>query len=790
MPNLIKLDELSVTNLELVGGKAANLAALLQAGFPAPDGFVLTAQAYQTFIQDSGLEHLVRKTAQQASEISISELETAAGELAQAFVTAEMPEEIAEDLRKAYQELGEGPVAVRSSATVEDQPEASFAGQQVTYLNVLGEEDLFSAVTLCWASLWSARALTYRSRSLANDDSIRLAVIVQKMVRAEVAGVLFTANPTTRDPNEIVINATQGLGEAVGSGEVTPDETHINRSNWTVVHSETQNPPFAPDAAYLELAHLGERIELLFGVPQDIEWAWCEGDFFILQARPITTPVAPRLRWDPPHPGSIYTREGVMQLLQEPVSTLFETVGLPALSKAMLGAGSNTFLETINGYVYARVTTPPSRPPTSIFKKIFHHETSAMMRWQAEALPTYRQAVAGLRGEPGKASARELLSHISALAAACAQYWLETSKMLAEAKQAEQRFQAIYQYLRREGDAETGLLVRSRGSRSLEAEQVLYAARQGSLDEYVREFGYALYSLDFAVPLAGEDCSAIEASLRAWEHGAPSPNERQAGRIEEQRAAEERIRAHLEESARRSFDQALASARTAATNREDALFELGLAWAPLRAYALELGRRLKTANALEEPSQVFWLRWNELGVLAAGLDEGKERLPSQAAKAKAREVANVAARDVKAPANVPETAHAVAKMGRPSERHEPEAGNIVTGTSASPGRVTGVARVIRNSQEFERLGQGEILVTRATTPAWTPLFTLSAGLVTDQGGTLSHGAIVAREYGIPAVMGTGDATARIRDGQTITVDGTAGVVYLAADDSSAQADDQ
>ncbi len=774
MLNLIRLDELSPLDIALAGGKATNLASLLQAGFPVPTGFVLSSEAYRAFIKATGLESKVREVVRQAAEMSTTELEEAAGELAQAFVTAEMPETIAEALREAYAALGEGPVAVRSTATSEDLPEASFAGQQATYLNVLGEEDLFSAVTLCWASLWSARALAYRVHIGALSEEITLAVIVQKMVRAEAAGVLFTANPTTRDPDEMLVNATQGYGEAVGTGEVTPDEVHIDRNSWTVSRSETHGPALIPNEAYLELARLGERIEFHFGVPQDIEWAWSEGDFFILQARPITTPLLPRLRWDPPQPGSIYTREGVMDLLQDPVSALFETVGLTALEKASQACDDEyQCYATINGYVYLRVRAKPKHPKGILLGRVFGSKPGETAR--VDLLQTYRQAVDTLRGDPATLKARELMGRISALALACAQYWTEAARVIAEGEQVERAFITLYQKIKQPGDAEVGVLLRSQKNRPLEAETALYESRKGELDDYVREYGHMLFNFDFAVPLAGEDCCAFEANLRAWEQGAPSPAERQAALAKEQRAAEERIHARLTAPAKRRFDQALADAQAAARDRENALFDLGLAWAPLRGYALELGRRLKAAGVFEQAEQVFWLRWNELGVLAAALDEGKQRLPSQALKAMAREDASRAAREAKAPLMVPEPSNAV---GTKREEHTAEAEGALTGAAASPGRVTGVARIIRNSVEFERLGRGEILVTRATTPAWTPLFAIAAGLVADLGGALSHGSTVAREYGIPAVMGTGDATARIEDGQVITVDGTKGIVYL------------
>jgi phosphohistidine swiveling domain-containing protein len=231
---------------------------------------------------------------------------------------------------------------------------------------------------------------------------------------------------------------------------------------------------------------------------------------------------------------------------------------------------------------------------------------------------------------------------------------------------------------------------------------------------------------------------------------------------------------------RRLFDRSLAAAQEAARVREDALFDLGLAWEPLRRYAFELGRRLAGAGVLAEAEQVSWLRHDELRACLKKLERG-DAGPRWADEAESRRREREAARGARIPFTIPER-RVFGLMRRllptAGARRQVE-GEVLTGTGISPGRVTAAARVIDRLGEFERLGRGEILVAHATTPAWTPLFALVGGLVTDLGGALSHGSIVAREYGIPAVMGTGNATERIRDGQVITVDATEGRVYLA-----------
>jgi pyruvate,water dikinase len=230
---------------------------------------------------------------------------------------------------------------------------------------------------------------------------------------------------------------------------------------------------------------------------------------------------------------------------------------------------------------------------------------------------------------------------------------------------------------------------------------------------------------------------------------------------------------------RRPFDRSLAAAQEAARVREDALFDLGLAWEPLRRYALELGQRLAEAGVLTGAEQVFWLRHDEIGTCVQKLERG-EPAASWTDEAESRRQEREAARGARIPFTIPERrVFGLMRRLLPTAEARRQTGReVLTGTATGPGRVMAVARVIHRPEEFERLGRGEILVAHATTPAWTPLFALAGGLVTDLGGALSHGSIVAREYGIPAVMGTGNATERIWDGQVITVDGTQGRVYL------------
>ncbi len=292
--------------LDRAGGKGANLVRLVRAGFPVPVGFIIATSAYRAFVDANGLaKKIVRTLADNPGT-----LEVASVTIRQAFRAGDVPAELARDIAEAYAVLARqsrqdhAPVAVRSSATAEDLPDLSFAGQQDTYLNIIGIDNVLRAVINCWSSLWTARAIEYRARNQVANSEVALAVVVQAMVPSQVSGVLFTANPLTGARDEMMIEATLGLGEALVSGQVDPDNYVVNvtrkiiiakslgansDADWVTQDRRVTQPQALPDDRILQLAALGLRVADYFESPQDIEWAWAAEQFWLLQARPITT---------------------------------------------------------------------------------------------------------------------------------------------------------------------------------------------------------------------------------------------------------------------------------------------------------------------------------------------------------------------------------------------------------------------------------------------------------------------------------------------------------------------
>ena len=284
-------------SIALAGGKGANLGELIRARFPVPEGFVITTRAYDLLFRSNGLDAAVPEILSSHPRDDLSATAETSRKIRTALQNAFFPEPVATAILKAYDRLGGPAVAVRSSATAEDLPTATFAGQQETILNVIGEQALLEAVRACWNSLWSERAILYRTRQQVDQASVKLAVVVQKMVQADIAGVMFTANPISGETEELVIDANPGLGEAVVSGLATPDHYILEKHSLHVKAQEAgrreiivrskmggateQIAPTKADlnialsaAALRNLAKLGVQVERHFGTPQDIEWAW------------------------------------------------------------------------------------------------------------------------------------------------------------------------------------------------------------------------------------------------------------------------------------------------------------------------------------------------------------------------------------------------------------------------------------------------------------------------------------------------------------------------------------
>jgi len=864
---ILEFGEIDGAMLPEVGGKAANLGELTRAGLPVPPGFCLTTEAYRQATEHAVLEEIFDELEHTANS-DIAALSALAARARTAVLAVTIPPAIAEAVAAEYAGLGaDVPVAVRSSATAEDLPFASFAGQQDTYLNIVGRDDVLDAVRRCWASLWTERAVVYRATQGIDSRTVRLAVVVQEMVDAAVAGVLFTANPVTGRRREAVIDASPGLGEAVVSGAVNPDHFVVDTAREVILDRRLGDKRLAihglpgggttrielasgsdaacvSDEQLIALARLGHRVEQHFGSPQDTEWAIdADGTLWLTQARPITTlyplPVkASDGTPDPAGPLRVYFSVNVAQGVFRPFTpagiATFRLIGSGA--SRLFGfpvadplAGPTPFAES-GGRVFIDVTTAVrSRVGRAIMPKVldvmearsavvlralfddprlsitqpsrwpfFHHVGGVALRFH---IPP-RMLHALLRPAQARARVERLGSELDVRLAAPADLtaterldWIVTVLQTEFAPVAPRivpvagaGFIALWLARRLLGpDAQAGdLQTVLRGlphnvttemdmdlwhlATRLRADESLVAEHE--LRTFLRRYGHrAVAEIDLGMPRWSDDPRHLLGMLANYLRMSPTEGAKASpDAMFAQGAAE--AEAMIETLATRAgrlrgpvVRVLLDRARQLAGLRELPKYRFVRIIAAARAELGRVGAELHRLGRIDAPDDVYFLDFAQARAGLVGSD-----LHDVVAAARERYDAELRRR------HVPRVML--------SDGTEPEAtasadvvDGALTGTPASAGTVTGVARVILDPVGAQ-LEPGEILVCPSTDPGWTPLFLTAGGLVMEMGGANSHGAVVAREYGIPAVVGVTDAVATIETGTEITVNGTAGTITV------------
>lgn len=850
MDTLIPFSALRRGDAPRAGGKGANLGELRAAGFPVPEGVVVPTEVYRSFVAASGLQAFIDDTLSSLDWADAAAITRAASEIQRRFEAYPLPVELAHALVEAEAQLG-GPLAVRSSATAEDLAGASFAGQHATLLDVRGPVALGHAVRACWASLWTERALHYRRRAGIDQTSVAMAVVVQRLVPAELAGVLFTANPVSGARDQSLVNVTPGLGESLVSGQVTPGSLTVAAVTGEVL--EQSGEPLLSEAQLAELVALGRRAEVHFGGPQDIEWAIASGRLFLLQSRPISTiepapcrtcPLTPpglddwnRGNEQPPRPYDRWTRTNVGENLPFPVTPLTETMlldlYLPDQSLEERRRGMRRFYGRLyfnEGAMLHNLAEEWGIPAALIERAWGNRERPAsggrlrplrLLRRLGQA--AWSRLRAPRRARVTAASFQAKIdswvgSFDLAAATAC------DDRVLCEVEIARWRgygHEAFKDYLQLNIAAAMAFggleqIVR-RWCPGVEAPSLL----DGLVGVYSAEVGPALRAMARQLRAAGletlalneapaealallrerPEAAAFREELDAFlqRHGHRCPNELEllnprwaeapeqviqfvanylradesagepAAEKSRPEALGEQVALGLGPLRRPAFRALLARARRAAAERDNSRYALIRVLLPLRRLYMLLGERWTARGWLEQADAICFLTSDEIARLVTLPPEevDGERLRAQV---KERRTAYRHWFGVIAP-------DAIAADGTP-QFATPAGATALAGLAASPGRVRGRARVVQDVAEAMALGQGDILVTRATDPGWTPVFPLVSGIVLEIGGQLSHGAIVAREYGVPAVVNVAGAMRAIRDGQLITLDGSTGQVLL------------
>ena len=865
---ILPLNDLSAT-LEMVGGKGVSLSRMANAGFPVPGGYHITTLAYRRFVEENSLQPRILEILERLDVSDLESLTAASQEITAMFINAAIPADVANAVVQAYAGLpGISPaVAVRSSATAEDLPEASFAGQQETYLNVSGADALLDATRKCWASLWTARAIGYRARQDIAAEGVALAVVVQLLIPAEAAGIMFTANPINGERDQVVISASWGLGESVVGGLVTPDTLTLEKSSGNILKRETakkhvqtvrvnegtqeqpvpenlRQVPVLNDQQAAELAGLGKDIESLYHIPMDIEWTLADGKFAVVQARPITALPEPEppvpTEWKLPEGAYAAMRNNIVELMADPLTPLFKTLGLSAvntsMSRLMTGFFGNQdvmpgeLIIPVNEYAYynGSVKFGPMMKivldTPGIMRRMF---TGAVERWTEEGRPRYAETITKWRSmEWRELSSTELLEAIDQLAEAVIDaYGSLVSGVIPAAWISEALFTLTYKLVRRRDDPTAPTFLMGFDSLPIRAEKSLFdiskwireseelsaylkatstteLVAQLNSDQapedvneiewrdwqrrflaHLQEYGHTIYNLDFANPVPADDPTPVLETLKLFVNGqGVNPHERQKVSAERREQATQSMQKRLKGVRLNLFQKNLDRAQRFAPLREDGLADVGMSYPLLRQMLSELGQRFTEAGLIEQIDDIYWLEQDEVEKAAARLDRG-DALSSLAEVIPQRKAIWQSANRAAPPMALPQMkVFGIDIMKLKSGRTKKDGEDTLKGVAASPGTVTAPASVLHGPEDFSKMRTGNVLVASITTPAWTPLFARAAAVVTDVGGPLSHGSIVAREYGIPAVLGTDSATKHIQDGQTITVDGDTGLVTLIQDE--------
>ncbi len=868
--------EISLADLPDVGGKGANLGEMTRAGLPVPPGFCLTAKAYRHFIAQTGISNMIEqlenlKPNNLAATKSISE------QITSLILNTEVPRGLSDLIIEAFdQNMAKNSyVAVRSSATAEDLPEASFAGQQESFLYVY-RDNLLAYIRKCWASLWTERAIHYRQNNGFDHRKVCLAVVVQEMVHSEVSGVAFSINPINRKDSETVIESVWGLGEGIVSGQLSPDRFVVDKLSETIiemslaeksgmiVHNLTgdgtnlipvpeQQRTLATltDRQVLTLLRLVKQIEAHYQEPQDIEWAFAANRFYILQSRPITTlnkgPALPEtepelFNFDPKIEWT--NSGGVKERYHKPLSPLGWSLLEPCQTEGGLyslklvdkkkALAAKTFVANIYGYLYINFSSLRECQPLSLLKPYLAEDATGEFKPERSKLKdlywsikSYRAGTKMIRSldkvfydtlpdylaeidklslyDLAGLSDLELLSHIKQYLELAKSYFRYQTSSLAVA---EGLYNMLAGLLAKSLKADLGLCSKLvsglnnnltveisndvwrlaklvRESQELRAlleslptsvflqQAAALPAGQSflaKLTELLNKHGHVNLNMDIATDFWWENPDIVLSMVKGFltQDETFDPPERERLKQKERTETEQMVRSRLNPMQRVIFNKLLALTQAYVLLRDNRHYYVTMPFSLMKKGIRQLATRLNEKDYLED-QQIFHLTLAEIEQLIQGT------LSKEAARELIRRRAG--AREISL-AELPPFIKGWPKLVGLQVQASDNSSTVLSGVAGSPGTVSGPVKIVRSPADFSAFRAGDILVAVSTDPAWTPLFAIAKAVITEYGGMLSHGAIVAREYNIPAVLNVKNATSVLKDGQVVTVDGNRGRVSI------------
>jgi rifampicin phosphotransferase len=863
MSYVLEFREIHQTQVAVVGGKGAHLGELSRIeGIRVPAGFCVTTDAFGRIMADASsigdrLDRLSRLSPDDRDAIR-----TLSAEIRRALEGIAIPDDLAAPITRAVARLGDqAAYAVRSSATAEDLPTASFAGQQDTYLNVVGPAAILEHISRCWASLFTERAVTYRLRNGFDQRKVQMAVVVQQMVFPQAAGILFTADPVTSNRKVVSVEAALGLGEALVSGRVNADVYKVREGEIVdkaiatkqlaidaspaggteelPIEPEPQEQPALTDAQVVQLAQLGRRIESHFGHPQDIEWCLVEGDFWIVQSRAITTlfPI-PEAADRANH---VYVSVGHQQMMTDPMKPLGVSMWQLTALAPMHEAGGRLFVDvtqrlaspTTRGSILALGKSDPligdalqtivergdflpsladadPAAPGGLLTRDATNPIDTDPAIVTGLIERYQASVADLRRDietksgpalfdflleafaEHKRVLRDPLSIQAIMAGMEATWWLndKLQEWLGEKNAADRLTRSAPHNV----TSEMGLALLDVADVIRPHPDVVAFLEgvkdEGFLDElptlaggveardaieaYLDRYGMrCVGEIDITRPRWSERPATLVPlildNIRNFEPGA-GERRFERGRQEALKSEQEilhRLLA-LPDGARKAEEtkQMIDRVRTFIGYREYPKYFIISRYFVYKQALLEEAERLVQAQVLHERDDIFYLAFEELHDVVRTNNVDDELISRRKHAFRLYEALTP-----------PRVLTSEGEIVTGAYRRDDAPAGALIGLAVSAGTIEGRARVIHDMSEAE-LESGDILVTAYTDPSWTPVFVAIAGLVTEVGGLMTHGAVIAREYGLPTVVGVEHATQLIRDGQRIRVNGTDGYVEI------------
>jgi len=863
---ILWLEEIEAEDGAQVGSKALNLAEIARAGFYMPAGFCIAAAAYQDYVAANGLEPAIHSL----PSLPAVQVRAAASRLREAIRAGQMSPQVPKAILSAYQELMAGrgtmhlAVAVRSSASAEDLPTASFAGQQDTLLNVRDEQELLEAIRQCWASLWSLQAVLYRANRGLTEQPPVMAVLVQLMVDAEAAGVAFSLHPTTGE-ERIVVEAAFGLGETVVSGTGEVDRYLVSRETCTeielplIAHKlqkqvmaaqgglrSVEVPVDAQDTRVLTPEQVGQIAETVlalarhFGCPQDMEWAFAEGQLYVLQSRPITTSARSFFTDIFPGDDNIWTSGFLDERFPLPVSPLgWSVVGElleelafrdPLRYLGLKGVEQLRITKLYRGHPYVDMFVfqtlykvfPDSLLPEDAYRYFPDGKTELRLLVEYPRSPLDARFLLSIARHFVQQPALWSPWHSYRVWASftvrhenCSHQLEAEFKALRDSDAKEQRIWATidkaqqlnaellslhrwsltfadltYTLLRRlvrtwakqeEALRLCTCLVTGLPNKSLEMDCALRDLAQiqdatafaEAFAAFLTHYGHRSFSLDICYPSFAAEPTQVMDLLAHLKRGIDRPwEDRATAREQAQRAVRKLLSTGpLGWLKRALFHHVLHLTQCYMPLREEQRFYWQKTLSLTRGLFLLLGRRMADAEILDHHDHVFFLTKAEIEAYVHGRVNGDGY--AALAFTRKQQFARLCQEfDVAPHWSYPP----FLRGNRPLEMEQHKREQQFKGHGVSPGLARGRAVVLFSPAEFSKVRSGDVLVTRGVDPGWTPIFSLLSALVLEHGGQLSHGAVVAREYGLPAVAGIPGITQLLRDGDAVVVDGLNGIV--------------